>query len=244
MAFGKKVDQTPVDSEHYPVHVGIIMDGNGRWATKRGLPRTAGHYEGVKAAKRITTEASRLGIPYLTYYVFSTENWCRPEKEVSYLMDLLATRLYSEIDFYKRVGARVLIRGNIDGLNEAARAAIQATEEATAQFDRLVVSLAINHGGHDEIVRSVNRWLSSREDTRPITETDIRAHLDLPFIPPVDLIIRSGGEKRLSNFMLWDAAYAEFAFYDTLWPDWGAKELQSACDDFAHRARRFGGVDS
>lgn len=244
MAFSKNDRKEPVEVEHYPNHIGIIMDGNGRWATKRGLPRTAGHYEGVKAAKRITTEASRLGIPYLTYYVFSTENWKRPEKEVKYLMDLLSTRLYSEIDFYQRVGARVLIRGDIDTLNKAAQDAIIATQEATAHLDRLVVSLAINHGGHDEIVRSVNRWLNLRTDNTFITEKDIRQHLDLSFIPPVDLIIRSGGEKRLSNFMLWDAAYAEFAFHETLWPDWGAKDLKSACDDFARRARRFGGVDS
>ncbi|WP_422480845.1 polyprenyl diphosphate synthase [Pleomorphochaeta sp. DL1XJH-081] len=244
MALGKVNNIAPVGTELYPSHVGIIMDGNGRWATKRGLPRTAGHYEGVKAAKRITTEASRLGIPYLTYYVFSTENWKRPQKEVDYLMNLLATRLYSEVDFYKRVGARVLIRGDFEKLNNAARDAIIATQEATADLDRLVVSLAINHGGHDEIVRSINRWLKTRNGDTPISETDIRSNLDLSFIPPVDLIIRSGGEKRLSNFMLWDAAYAEFAFYDTLWPDWGAKELKSACDDFAKRARRFGGVDS
>jgi undecaprenyl diphosphate synthase len=159
-------------------------------------------------------------------------------------MNLLATRLYSEVDFYKRVGARVLIRGDFEKLNNAARDAIIATQEATADLDRLVVSLAINHGGHDEIVRSINRWLKTRNGDTPISETDIRSNLDLSFIPPVDLIIRSGGEKRLSNFMLWDAAYAEFAFYDTLWPDWGAKELKSACDDFAKRARRFGGVDS
>jgi len=235
---------TCVGSKQYPTHVGIIMDGNGRWATKRGLPRTAGHYEGVKAAKRITTEASRLGIPYLTYYVFSTENWRRPEKEVKYLMDLLATRLYSELDFYKRIGARVLIRGDFDKLTDAARNAVVATQEATAAMDRIVVSLAINHGGHDEIVRSVNRWLEKRTDDVPITANDIRNNIDLSFIPPVDLIIRSGGEKRLSNFMLWDAAYAEFAFHDTLWPDWGAKDLKAACDEFAQRARRFGGIDT
>ena len=244
MPFGSRNQKEFEPDSHYPIHVGIIMDGNGRWATKRGLPRTAGHYEGVKAAKRITTEAARLKIPFLTYYVFSTENWRRPESEVTYLMNLLATRLYSELDFYRRVGARVLIRGDVGKLNQAAQDAVKATEEATASFDKLTVCLAVNHGGHDEIVRSVNRWLSHAEDRTAITETDIRNHLDLSFIPPVDLIIRSGGEKRLSNFMLWDSAYAEFAFYDTLWPDWGAQELKSACDDFAHRARRFGGVDS
>lgn len=228
--------------EGYPTHIGVIMDGNGRWATKRGLPRTAGHFEGVKAAKRVTTEAARLGIPFITYYVFSTENWTRPTQEVSYLMNLLTTRLYSELDFYKRINARVLIRGDVSQLSQGARDAIRATEEATAANDHITVSLAINHGGHDEIVRAVNRWLSARTGCEPITEQDIRRNIDLPHIPPVDLIIRSGGEKRLSNFMLWDAAYAEFAFYDTLWPDWGAKHVKQACDEFANRARRFGGV--
>jgi undecaprenyl diphosphate synthase len=226
----------------YPKHIGIIMDGNGRWATNRSLPRTAGHYEGVKAAKRVTAEASRLGIPYLTYYVFSTENWKRPEKEVSYLMDLLATRLYSEIDFYQRIEAHVLVRGNIEKLSSKARDAIIVTEEATRKYDHLTISLAINYGGHDEIARSVNRWLSTRNDNASITCDDIRANLDLAFIPPVDLIIRTGGEKRLSNFLLWDSAYAELAFYDTLWPDWGAKDLQAACESYATRSRRFGGI--
>ena len=226
----------------YPKHIGIIMDGNGRWATKRSLPRTSGHYEGVKAAKRVTAEASRLGIPYITYYVFSTENWKRPEKEVSYLMDLLATRLYSEIDFYQRIEAHVLVRGNIDNLTEKARDAILATEEATKINSHLTVILAINYGGHDEITRSVNRWLVKRSGNEPITCEDIRDNLDLAYIPPVDLIIRTGGEKRLSNFLLWDSAYAELAFYDTLWPDWGAKDLQAACESYATRTRRFGGI--
>jgi len=229
-------------NEKYPQHVGIIMDGNGRWATKRGLPRTAGHYEGVKAAKRVTAEASRLSIPYLTYYVFSTENWKRPEQEISYLMDLLATRLYGEIDFYQTVGARVLVRGDLSRLSEKARDSVLATQDATGALEHLTVTLAINYGGQDEIARAVNRWLVSRTSDSRITLDDIRQNLDLPSIPPVDLIVRTGGEKRLSNFLLWDSAYAEFSFYDTLWPDWGARELQSACDDFATRVRRFGGI--
>ncbi len=228
--------------EDYPDHIGIIMDGNGRWATKRGLPRTSGHYEGVKAAKRVTAAAADLGIPYLTYYVFSTENWRRPQEEVTYLMNLLATRLYSEMDFYQRVGARLLIRGDISRLNEKAQRAVRATERATAEFSTITVSLAINHGGQDEIVRSVNRWLSSHSQGDTITAPDIREHLDLPHIPPVDLIIRAGGEQRLSNFMLWDAAYAELFFSEILWPDWNAVMLQEACEEYAHRARRFGGV--
>jgi len=241
MSQAEVMQSIPINGK-YPQHVGIIMDGNGRWATKRGLPRTAGHYEGVKAAKRVTAEASRLSIPYLTYYVFSTENWKRPEQEISYLMDLLATRLYGEIDFYKNVGARVLVRGDISRLSDKARDSIIATEEATKSLGHLTVTLAINYGGQDEIIRAVNRWLASRENDVPIVLDDIGKNLDLPFIPAVDLIIRTGGEKRLSNFLLWDSAYAEFSFYDTLWPDWGARELQSACEDFATRVRRFGGI--
>lgn len=231
-------------NEKYPQHVGIIMDGNGRWATKRGLPRTAGHYEGVKAAKRVTAEASRLSIPYLTYYVFSTENWKRPEPEIAYLMDLLTTRLYGEIDFYRTLGARVLIRGDISKLSEKAKDSVLATEKATQNLEHLTVTLAINYGGQDEIARAVNRWLVSRTTEQPITLVDIEQNLDLPNIPPVDLIVRTGGEKRLSNFLLWDSAYAEFSFYDTLWPDWGALELRTACDEFVTRVRRFGGIIS
>ena len=240
--FAADLSQTLPMNEKFPQHIGIIMDGNGRWATKRGLPRTAGHYEGVKAAKRVTAEASRLSIPYITYYVFSTENWKRPEQEISYLMDLLATRLYGEIDFYQTVGARVLIRGDISRLSEKAKDSILATLAATKDSQHLTVSLAINYGGQDEIARAVTRWLAARTADCPITVSDIQQNLDLPQIPPVDLIIRTGGEKRLSNFLLWDSAYAEFSFYDTLWPDWGARELRSACEDFATRVRRFGGI--
>ena len=240
-----EIANTPETSSaphRYPQHIGIIMDGNGRWAAKRSLPRSAGHYEGLKAAKRVTAEASRLGIPFITYYVFSTENWRRPDQEVSYLMTLLTTKLYGEIDFYRRSRIRVLVRGSVDHLHDTVKDSIVAIQEATKDFDRATVILAINYGGQDEIVRSVNRWLSSREGDSPISIDDIEENLDFPLIPPPDLIIRSGGEKRLSNFLLWDSAYAELAFYDTLWPDWGPQNLQQACEDFAARVRRFGGI--
>ncbi|MFA6820891.1 MAG: polyprenyl diphosphate synthase [Sphaerochaetaceae bacterium] len=226
----------------YPDHVGLIMDGNGRWATLRSLERKEGHYEGIKAAKRVTREAASLGIPYLTFYVFSTENWSRPQKEVDYLMDLLANNLFSEIDFLKKVGAKVLVRGDYSKLNNGVRHALKATIQATASHTKITVVLAINHGGHDEIVRSVNQWLKGRQGDELINEEAIRNHIDLPFIPPVDLIVRSGGEKRLSNFMLWDAAYAELAFYDTLWPDWDGKLFKEACEEYGQRTRQWGGV--
>ncbi|MHC1693436.1 MAG: polyprenyl diphosphate synthase [Sphaerochaetaceae bacterium] len=226
----------------YPKHIGIIMDGNGRWATKRSLPRTAGHYEGLKAAKRVTSEAVRLGIPYITYYAFSTENWKRPEQEVSYLMGLIATKLLNEYDYYRQNDLRILVRGNIAVLPQAAREALLATEESTRNHGGTTAIIAVNYGGQDEIVRSVNKWLENRSDHTPITSKDICDNLDLPSVPPPDLIIRSANEKRLSNFLLWQSAYAELAFYDTLWPDWGAKDLQTACEDFATRVRRYGGI--
>ena len=230
-----------MENSNLPKHIGIIMDGNGRWATKRGLPRKAGHFEGIKAAKRVITEAAKLNIPYVTYYVFSTENWSRPTDEIEYLMNLLATRIYSELDLYKRLQSRILIAGDISVLPQNAKNALEATVEATKSYNKISVTLAINYGGRDEIVRSVCRALK-KNNSASVTEKEIKENLDLPFVPPVDLIIRSGGEKRISNFLLWDAAYAELAFYDSLWPDWGAKELQEAIADYAKRERKFGGV--
>lgn len=218
------------------------MDGNGRWATQRSLERKEGHIEGIKAAKRVTSEAASLGIPYLTFYVFSTENWRRPQREIDCLMDLLANRLFGEIDFLRKLGAKVLVRGDYSKLNNGVRHALKATMQATAKHDKITVVLAVNHGGHDEIVRSVNHWLNGRQGDEMISEEAIRSHIDLSFIPPVDLIVRSGGQKRLSNFMLWDAAYAELAFYDTLWPDWDGELFREACEEYRQRTRQFGGV--
>ncbi len=228
--------------EVLPTHIGIIMDGNGRWATKRSLPRTAGHWEGVKAAKRVTLEACRLGIRFVTYYVFSTENWKRSPQEVAYLMDLLTTRLHAELDFYTKNRIRVLVRGDLSRLTEPARKAVEATMQATAMFDGTTVVLAINHGGQDEIIRTINRWLAVRTPQELFDATAMRRHCDLPEVPPVDLIVRPGCEKRLSNFLLWDCAYAELVFYDTLWPDWEGRHLREALHEYASRVRRFGGI--
>ncbi len=227
---------------NYPQHVGIIMDGNGRWAKQRSLPRSMGHYEGVKAAKRIVKAASELDIPYLTYYVFSTENWSRPAKEVEYLMNLFSTRLFSEVDFYNSVGARILVRGDLSRFPEDVLKAIRSTEQATSANSRVIVSLAINYGGQDEIIRAVNAWADSGDRSKPLTVDTLKSYFDYPDIPDVDYIIRSGGEKRLSNFLLWESAYAEIMFYDSLWPEWKKDHLKDACDEFAKRNRRFGGV--
>jgi undecaprenyl diphosphate synthase len=231
------------DVKKSPLHIGIIMDGNGRWATKRSLVRTAGHFEGVKAAKRVVKAAKEFHIPFLTFYVFSTENWKRPKKEVDYLMNLLSTRLFSETDFYHRIGARILFRGDMSLFSQKLRDSIFATMEATKDNTGITVTLAVNYGGQDEIVRAVNKWIDTTNRSSHITKSLLRENLDLSFIPPVDYIVRSGGEKRLSNFLLWDAAYAELAFVDTLWPDWGDKQLSDVLEDYKHRARRFGGVE-
>jgi undecaprenyl diphosphate synthase len=226
-----------------PTHIGFIMDGNGRWATAKGLPRTAGHLAGLKAARRVIAESARLGIRYVTLYAFSTENWKRSEEEVSYLMTMIATKLHGELSFYREHGIKILVRGDVSALPEKAVRTIETTIRETASNQTLTCVLAINYGGQDEIARAVNRWQEkTKGEPRSITPADIAANLDTPQVPPPDIIVRSAGEQRLSNFMLWDSAYAEFAFYDTLWPDWGSLQVQTVCADFAKRTRKFGGV--
>lgn len=225
-----------------PAHVGFIMDGNGRWAKKRGLPRTAGHIEGLKALKRVIVSARDHGIRYATFYVFSTENWKRSQQEVGYLMHLLSTKLPGEINFFKQERVKILVRGSRERLPQSVLNAISRTEEATKDMDGITVSLAINYGGQDEIVRAVNALLA--QGKREVTVRDIQDTLDLCQVPPVDMIVRSAGEWRLSNFLLWDSAYAELASYEELWPDWGDEEVTRLCTDYAGRTRKFGGVQS
>lgn len=225
-----------------PTHLGIIMDGNGRWAQKRALPRTAGHLEGLKALKRVIKEASLLGIGFVTFYVFSTENWKRSSQEVSYLMSVLVSKLHGELSFYNKHGIRVLVCGDLNGLPPEVRSVIDSTVKATENNTTISCILAINYGGQNEICRAVRRCLSD-DPQKEITEADIRSHLDLPQVPPVDMIVRSANERRLSNFLLWDSAYAELGFYEKLWPDWKADDVQSICKDFSQRVRKFGGVE-
>ena len=225
-----------------PTHLGIIMDGNGRWAQKRALPRTAGHLEGLKALKRVIKEASVLGIGYVTFYVFSTENWKRSKQEVSYLMNVLASKLHGELSFYNKHGIRILVRGDLAGLPENVQEVIDATVSATEGNTTINCILAINYGGQDEICRAVNRCLAE-QGPKLFTGDDIQSHLDLPQVPPVDMIVRSANERRLSNFLLWDSAYAELGFYEKLWPDWKAEDVQTICKDYSLRVRKFGGIE-
>jgi undecaprenyl diphosphate synthase len=223
-----------------PTHLGVIMDGNGRWAKKRSLPRTAGHLEGLKALKKVIREASVQGIGFVTFYVFSTENWKRSKQEVSYLMNLLVSKLHGELSFYNQNNIRILFRGDLSTLPPEVSKVIQSTVSATSTNSGIGCILAINYGGQDEICRSVQRCLS--DGINAITCNDICNHLDLPEIPPVDMIVRSANEKRLSNFLLWDSAYAELGFYEKLWPDWDAEDVRLVCEDYATRVRKFGGV--
>ena len=225
-----------------PVHVGIIMDGNGRWAKQRNLPRTSGHKEGLDVAKAIVKAAAEIGIKYVTLYTFSTENWKRAQEEVGFLMNLIRGHLRAEFQFYKQNGIRIKHLGDLSDLPEDVQTEIKKAMEETADFTGLTVVLAINYGGRDEIVRGVKKLLSEGKSISDITESDISNSFDIPELPDVDLLIRTGGELRLSNFLLWHAAYAEFLFTNTLWPDYNKEEFLKDIDSFKNRTRRFGGV--
>jgi undecaprenyl diphosphate synthase len=217
------------------------MDGNGRWAKQRNKPRTEGHLEGVKAAKRVVRAASTIGLPYLSLYTFSTENWSRAEEEVSYLMFLIRSYLKKEFDFYRENGIRIIHSGDASRLPRDIMEELESVIHDTAGFRGLVLNLSINYGGRDEIVRAVRR-LHENGDPTGISEETLRAHLDHPEIPDPDLIIRTSGEQRLSNFLLWESAYAELYFSPKLWPDWDQQDLIAALADFERRSRRFGGA--
>lgn len=228
-----------------PKHVAIIMDGNGRWATKHGLPRVYGHREGVKTLKPLVKESARLGIEVLTVYAFSTENWTRPALEVDTLMSLLEEFLHQETPELKAEGVRIQTIGNIAELPQSAQRALTWARAETAQENRMILNLALNYGGRDELVRAVNRWLndaniSSRE--RKLDTSTLEHYLDTAGLPDPDLLIRSSGELRLSNFLLWQLAYAEIYITDTLWPDFTAEEFNQALVTYQQRARRFGGL--
>jgi undecaprenyl diphosphate synthase len=219
------------------------MDGNGRWASGRNLPRSEGHRQGLKTAKRIVAEASRLGIDFLSLYVFSTENWKRTRDEVGFLMGLIRGHLVTELDFYRQNHIRVLHSGDRNGLASDILAEIDSVVADTAAFDGLTVNLAINYGGRNEILRAVKTAISEKGAAREeMNETSFASRFDHPEIPDPDLIIRTGGEMRLSNFLLWQSAYSELYFSNRLWPDFSEEDFRSAISDYASRERRFGGV--
>ena len=230
-----------------PVHIGIIMDGNGRWAQQRGLIRTQGHLEGLKAAKRIVRAASELGVKYLTLYAFSTENWKRTTEETGFIMGLIKQYLRAEFDFYRENRIRVRYAGDAAGLPADIQEELSGAMAETKDFEGMQVVLAINYGGRDEIVRAMRKLAAVRKlaaGMEDITEKDIAACLDNPDMPDPDLIIRSAGEYRTSNFLLWEGAYAELYISPKLWPDWEKADIEAALSDFRSRDRRFGGINT
>lgn len=223
------------------MHIGIIMDGNGRWAEQRSLPRSAGHLEGLKACIRVVKSAVRLNVNYLTLYAFSTENWKRPEKEVSFLMDLFASTFPVEAEKCRKSNIKLLFRGNIDNLPDYVKASVKKAEKITSECSGLTVVVCINYGGQDEIQRAVNKYIIENPG-KTITAEDIRMNLDCPNVPDPDLIVRSAGEMRLSNFMLWDCAYAEFLSIGKYFPDWGEEEIEFCISELGKRNRKYGGL--
>lgn len=223
-----------------PRHIGIIMDGNGRWAKMRGSPRTVGHQQGLEAAKRVIQRASDLNVACVTLFAFSTENWKRAADEVGFLMSLIATHLRAELAFYRKNEIRVVHIGDLSGLPPNIAKEINDISAQTSSFTRMTVALAINYGGQDEIVRAIRKIPTNR--IANLTSDEFQSYLDVPELPPVDLLIRTSGEQRLSNFMLWQTAYAEFYFSEELWPDWDGEKLDLAVNYYKSRDRRFGGV--
>jgi len=236
--------QTSTYLEKMPAHVAIIMDGNGRWAAARRLPRMAGHRAGTENLRRIITACVELGIKYLTIYAFSTENWKRPGDEVQGLMQILADVLQKEIDELHKEGVRIIHIGRLEGLSPDLRDQIISAVKLTSQNKRLILNVAWNYGGRDEILHAVQQIISLKPGPVEINEELISQHLFTKESPDPDLVIRTSGEMRTSNFLPWQSAYAEWYFTETLWPDFDKGELIKAIQDFNQRSRRFGGRTS
>lgn len=222
-----------------PKHVAIIMDGNGRWAENKGLKRVKGHEKGAEVVRNITTHASDINIEYLTLYAFSTENWKRPKLEVEFLMKLLDKYLKDELEVYLKHNVKFDTIGDLSMFSKSLQKRIANTKEKTSSCTGLTQILALNYGSKDEIIRAVNKLIDDGSD---INEENLENALDTKDYPPVDVLIRTSGEKRLSNFMLWQVAYAEMFFTDTLWPDFTTQSFDEILKEFKTRERRFGGL--
>ncbi len=226
-----------------PVHIAMIMDGNGRWAKKRLMPRIYGHKEGCENLRRMTEACSRLGIQYLTVYAFSTENWKRSEEEVTFLMELLYNYLKDTCSEFMENKIRLTVIGDKSKLNSSLQDIISRTEAMTCSQQGLHLQVAFNYGGRDEIKRAIQKMMADTSILQGnITEKTISAYLDTANIPEPDLLIRTGGENRLSNYLLWEMAYTELFFTDTLWPDFTEEELIKIIEGYRTQERRFGNV--
>jgi len=225
-----------------PQHVAIIMDGNGRWAQKRHLPRTVGHAKGAAGVRSLVERSAELGIRYLTLFAFSTENWQRPADEVSTLMGLFVQYIEKEMQGLAAAGVRLKVIGDVDGFNAELRERISAAEKATEANERITLCVAANYGGRWDIVQAVKKWqlANPNKAVEDLNADALSAHLSTTRMPEVDLLIRTGGEQRISNFLLWQSAYAELYFTDVLWPEFDGKELDTALRWYSQRTRRFG----
>ncbi len=231
-----------LDGNNIPESVAIIMDGNGRWAKAKGLPRTAGHVEGVESVRRITTECANLGVKYLTVYAFSTENWSRPAEEITALMGLVVTKLEDEIFMKNNIRFRLI--GDMDRLPEATRQRLMECIERTANNDKMTMVVALNYSSRWELTKSMKEVAQAaamgKLNPEDVTEEYVSQHLETKFMSDPDLLIRTGGEQRISNYLLWQCAYSEFYFCDTLWPDFYEEDLHKAFIAYQQRQRRFG----
>lgn len=237
----------PPPASDGPRHVALIMDGNGRWAQARGLPRAMGHREGVQALKRTVQAAPALGVRCLTVFGFSTENWSRPADEVSDLMGLVRSYVTSDLKRLEREGVRVRVLGSRVGLPADIVAIIERAEATTAHNDKFLLQVAFNYGGRADIVDAARRYADqvlAGQAVGPLDEEALGQGLSTAGGPPVDVIVRTSGEQRLSNFLLWEAAYAELVFQQVLWPDYGAEALADVVEQYRNRDRRFGGLSS
>ena len=252
--FLKKKNIQAWEPNRLPTHIAIIMDGNGRWAKKRALPRTAGHAAGAETFRRVATYCKDIGIEYLTVYALSTENWSRPKDEIEAIMKLLEKYLYESIEKMERDKVKMKFLGDTSILSPKLQELIAKTEELSKKFDGVQVNICLNYGSRAEILRAVRETIHSlnmnehgspishENDLAKITEETFAKHLYTADIPDPDLIIRPSGEMRLSNFLLWQSAYAEYYFTDTLWPDFDERELDKAIITYQNRNRRFGGI--
>ncbi len=230
------------DKVQLPAHIGIIMDGNGRWAQQRKLPRILGHQAGIKAVRRTILAAQKAGVRCVTLYSFSTENWKRPKAEVQFLFELIEKALREEIEALRGSSIRIRFIGRREELPAVLQRTMRETETATRKNTGLTLVFAINHGGRQEILDAVNKLLSARAGKSAITERVFRTFLQTADLPDPDVIIRTSGEQRLSNFLIWEACYAEFFFLDVLWPDFSQADFDGVLRQYARRKRRFGGI--